>query len=260
MKKGNRMVLSHVFLGMLVFLPACSMSAEDEDLSKVEAVIAQVIKRAEMVNSYALEFEVRDDIAWGDGDISYTHSMLSGLSFSNPQRGYYQMTEVEGNGETETTVFTDEIYEDEDAVYVNFNQEGWIKSESYNNYSETGFEAMIQLLKEIKNMEEIIIEETEEAFEVSFPDMAEVLYEFYDPAISIMEGDAFVETGVPEAFIKIDKEDYSVREFTTKFFYDARTGSSSERVVTIEYRFDDINEIRDIKIPDEVIEEAEANE
>ncbi|WYQ41996.1 hypothetical protein NST67_18825 [Bacillus sp. FSL W7-1321] len=70
---------------------------------------------------------------------------------------------------------------------------------------------MIQLLKEIKNMEEIIIEETEEAFEISFPEMAEDLYEFYDPATSIMESDAFVGTGVPEAFIKIDKEDYSVR-------------------------------------------------
>lgn len=214
MRRGGQNAFVYVFWGVPIFMAACGMSAEDEDLSKVEAVIAQVIKRAEMVNSYALEFEVRDDIAWGDGDISYTHSMLSGLSFSNPQRGYYQMTEVEGNGETETTVFTDEIYEDEDAAYVNFNQEGWIKSESYNNYNETGFEAMIQLLKEIKNTEEIIIEENEKTFEITFPEMVE----FYAQVLSVMESDAFVGTGVPEAFIKIDKEDYSVREFTTNFF------------------------------------------
>lgn len=111
-------------------------------------------------------------------------------------------------------MFTDEIYEDEDAVYVNFNQEGWIKSESYNNYNETGFEAMIQLLKEIKNTEEIIIEENEKTFEITFPEMVE----FYAQVLSVMESDAFVGTGVPEAFIKIDKEDYSVREFTTNFF------------------------------------------
>lgn len=260
MRRGGGHAFVYVFWGLPIFMAACSMNAEDEDLSKVEAVIAQIIERAEMVNSYALEFEVRDDIAWGDGDISYTHSMLSGLSFSNPQRGYYQMTEVEGNGETETTVFTDEIYEDEDAVYVNLNQEGWIKSESYNDYSETGFEAIIQLLKDIENMEEIIIEETEEAFEISFPEMAEVLYDFYAQVLSVKENDTFVEAGEPEALIKIDKENYSVREFTTKFFYDARTGSTSERVVTIEFRFDDINEIEEITIPAEVIKEAEQNE
>ncbi|WYS06091.1 hypothetical protein MKZ27_18990 [Bacillus sp. FSL R5-0394] len=73
---------------------------------------------------------------------------------------------------------------------------------------------MIQLLKEIKNTEEIIIEENEKTFEITFPEMVE----FYAQVLSVMESDAFVGTGVPEAFIKIDKEDYSVREFTTNFF------------------------------------------
>ncbi len=61
-------------------------------------------------------------------------------------------------------------------------------------------------------------------------------------------------------FLRIDKEDYTVLEFTTKFFYEDEAGSDSNSVLTVELRFDDINEIEDITIPAEVIKEAEQNE
>ncbi|MCZ1182593.1 DUF6612 family protein [Shouchella clausii] len=262
MKKGSRLVSGYAFLGLLIFMTACSLRAEDKHLTREEAVIAKTIKQAESVDSYAIEVGILDDIAWGDGTKKYTYSMISGTEALESRRGYSEIVEVEGNEETETTVFNKEIYESEDEIYVNVDHEGWkIPSdpESY-EYEETEYEGAIRFLENIENVEDIIIEENEKTFEITFPEMAEVLYEFYAQVLSVMESDAFVETGVPEAFIKIDKEDYSVREFTTKFFYDARTGSTSERVVTIEFRFDDINEIEDIKIPDEVIEEAEANE
>jgi hypothetical protein len=39
-----------------------------------------------------------------------------------------------------------------------------------------------------------------------------------------------------------------------------RRGAQAESVLTVEYHFDNINEVEDIEIPDEVIKEAEQNE
>lgn len=259
MKKGSWRVSGYASFGLLFFIAACSLSAEDEHLTREEAVITKTIDRAESVNSYKVEGGVFDDIVWRDGEKEYTHSLLSGVATFDPQRGHYHLVEVQGINDTETTVFTDEIYENVDDIYVNYDHEGWGKADGY-EYGETEYKAAINLLGGIENMEEITIEETENVYEVSYSALDKVLYDLYEPALSVIEDSIFVETREPEVFLRINKADYTVREFTTKFFYEGETESEAERVVKIEFRFDDINEIKNIKIPDEVIEEAEQNE
>lgn len=123
----------------------CSLSAKEEHLTREEAIIAKTIKQAESVESYAIKVGILDDIAWGDGTIKYTYYMISGTEALESRRGHFEIVEVEGNEETETTVFNKEIYESGDEIYVNVDHEGWkIPSdpESY-EYEETEYEGAI---------------------------------------------------------------------------------------------------------------------
>ncbi|MFP7335074.1 DUF6612 family protein [Shouchella clausii] len=116
-------------------------------------------------------------------------------------------------------------------------------------------------LEQLENVDELMVEETENEYEIRYSEPDESLYDIYGPpSDAVKNGTVFVETGSPEVFLVIDKANYTIREFTTKFFYEDEAGSDSKSVLTLELRFDDINEVEDFEIPDEVIEEAEANE
>lgn len=187
--------------------------------------------------------------------------MLSSIKI--PERTHSQVVQEYGIGETETTVFTSELYRNTKDVYINLDNEGWKKSEEPNDfeYDYTGYEGAIIFLEQLGNVDELMVEETVNEYEVRYSEPDESLYDIYGPpSDAVKNGTVFVETGSPEVFLVIDKADYTVREFTTKFFYEDEAGSDSEGTATMEMRFDDINEVEDFEIPDEVIEEAEANE
>lgn len=263
MKKESWRVSGYVSLGLLFFTAACSMSTEDEDKKREEAIIAQAIEQAELVNSYEIEGGVFNDITWEDGRMEYTYYLFSAIETSEPQRTHAHLEEKQGNGDTEIILSTEEIYEKGEDIYVNSDGKGWEKTSNSANYEYemTEHEVAIRLLDRIENMEGVNVEKTDETYEFSYYEADKTIYDIYKPTSSeTVKGTTFVETGSPEVSLAIDQTDYTIREYTIKFFYEDEAGSSAESVLTIEYHFDNINEIEDIEIPDEVIKEAEKSE
>ncbi|GIN12666.1 hypothetical protein J26TS2_25330 [Shouchella clausii] len=263
MRRGRRNAFVYVILGLLCFTAACSMSTEDEDKTREEAIIAQAIEQAELVNSYEIEGGVFNDITWEDGRMEYTYYLFSAFETSEPQRTHAHLEEKQGNGDTEITLNTEEIYEKGEDIYVNSDGEGWKKTSNSANYEYemTEHEVAIRLLDRIENLEGVNVEKTDETYDFSYYEADETIYDIYKPTSSeTVKGTTFVETGSPEVFLAIDETDYTVREYTIKFFYEDQAGGKAENVLTVEYRFDNINEIEDIEIPAEVIKEAEQNE
>jgi hypothetical protein len=122
-----------------------------------------------------IEGGILDDIVWEDKRTEYTHSLFAGTKTFKPQRAYSQLEEKYGSGETEDTTFTAEIYENGNDIYVNLDNGGWQKPDGY-EYDETDYEAAIRVLDGIENLEEMIIEETEDAYEIRYSEADEVLY------------------------------------------------------------------------------------
>ncbi|WYQ41998.1 DUF6612 family protein [Bacillus sp. FSL W7-1321] len=261
MRRGGRNAFVYVFFGLLFFTSACNTDAKEEHLTTEEAIIAKTIEQAESVESYAIEGGILEDFLWEDGSSEYNYLLLS--SNKIPELTHSQVVQEYGIGEFETTVFTSELYQNAKERYINLDDKGWKKSEDPKDieYDYTEYEAPIMFLEQLENVDELMVEETEAEYEIRYSEPNETLYDIYEPpSEASKKGTVFVETGSPEVFLVIDKADYTVREFTTTFFYEDEAGSDSEGTATLELRFDDINEVEDFEIPDEVIEEAEANE
>ncbi|MFB4258002.1 DUF6612 family protein [Shouchella clausii] len=261
MRRDGRHAFVYVFFVLLIFTSACNTDAKEEDLTREEAIIAKTIEQAESVESYAIEGGILEDFLWEDGGSEYNYLLLSSIKI--PERTHSQVVQEYGIGKTETTVFSSELYRNTKDVYINLDNEGWEKSEESNDfeYDYTGYEGAIIFLEQLENVDELTIEETENEYEIYYSEPDESLYDIYGPpSDAVKNGTVFVETGSPEVFLVIDKANYTIREFTTTFFYEDEAGSESESTATMELRFDKINEIEDFEIPDEVIEEAEANE
>ncbi|GIN09790.1 hypothetical protein J1TS1_39350 [Shouchella clausii] len=261
MRRGGRNAFVYVFFGLLTFTSACNTDAKEEHLTTEETIIAKTIEQAESVESYAIEGGLLEDFLWEDGSSEYNYLLLSSIEI--PERTYSQVVQEYGIGEFETTVFTSELYQNAKERYINLDDKGWKKSDDPKDieYDYTGYEAPIMFLKQLENVDELTVEETENEYEIRYSEPDASLYDIYGPpSDAVKNGTVFVETGSPEVFLVIDKADYTVREFTTTFFYEDEAGSDSEGTATMEMRFDDINEVEDFEIPDEVIEEAEANE
>ncbi|PAF25973.1 hypothetical protein CHH61_10860 [Shouchella clausii] len=263
MRRGGRHAFVYVLFGLLFFTAACNTDAKEENLTREEAIIMKTIEQADSVDSYTVEGGLLEDFVWGDGSTEYNHLLGTVSRIESLQLAYRQYRQEYSNGQTETTVFTGQIYQNEDDVYINVDDEGWkTRSEPDRfEYEYTDYEAAITFLERVENMEEVRIEETENEYEIRYSEPQESLYDIYGPPSEASKNrTVFVENGSPEVFLIINKSDYTVREFTTKFFYEDEAGSDSKGVLTLELRFDDINEVEDFEIPDEVIEEAEANE
>lgn len=261
MRRRGRNAFVYVFFGLLIFTSACNTDAKEENLTREEAIIAKTIEQAESVESYTIEGGILEDFLWEDQSTEYNYLLVSSIKI--PERTHSQVVQEYGIGETETTVFTSELYRNTKDVYINLDNKGWKKSEEPNDfeYDYTGYEAPIMFLEQVENVDELTVEETENEYEIRYSEPHESFYDIYGPPSEASKnGTVFVETGSPEVFLVIDKANYTIREFTTKFFYEDEAGSDSKSVLTLELRFDDINEVEDFEIPDEVIEEAKQNE
>ncbi|PAF25977.1 hypothetical protein CHH61_10855 [Shouchella clausii] len=260
MRRGGRNAFVYVFFGLLFFTSACNTDAKEENLTREEAIIAKTIEKGESVDSFMIEMGMYEDYIWEDGSTEYDYVFLSGTDFL--ERSHSRSTQKYGNEETETIGFLAEIYRDTEEVYLNMNNEGWRKANpSDYQYEMTEYEGAIDFLGNIQNMREVMIKENESEYEISYSGEDESLYEGYAlPSPLIKEATSFVVTGSPEVFFRIEKEDYTIREFTTKFFYEDEAESGAEAILTVETYFDEINEVEDVVIPNEVIEEAKVNE
>ncbi|MDO7283891.1 hypothetical protein Q5W88_12260 [Shouchella clausii] len=264
MRRRGRHAFVYVFFGLLTFTSACDTDAK-EDLTKEEAIIAKTIEQAESVDSYTVEGGVLEDFIWEDGSTEYNYLLGTVSRIESLQLAYNQYRQEYSTGEIKTTVFTGQIYQNEDDVYINVDDEGWKARSDPDRfeYEYTDYEAAITFLEHVENIEEMRIEETETEYEISYAEPDEFLYRLNEPpSEATKDGITFEENGSPEVFLRINKGDYTVQEFTTKFFYEDKNGGTAKGITTLESLFADINKIEaeDLEIPEEVIEEAEANE
>ncbi len=269
--RQSKYMFGYLSLGALALTSACFHS-ENDDLKK-EEVITRSLEKAKTVQSYSLENNFEYYIR---PTMEFEEQSFVGKVIESPRTSYFEAREEYGREEEEIRKerYLGELYTTDGQTYLRSEEEGWVREEEVLGESipaeyENEYDIPETLLGIFEGLDNVSMVEERNHYELFYKgDDQEIFEAFYMP-VEYTEPGTFTDTinykkreeGPPEVFLRIRKQDLTVEELEAKFYYeDADSYVETEIDYVWSFRFDDINEIDKIDVPDEVFEEAEQNE
>lgn len=271
MRRQRRRRFKYVFLGTFLVATGCFHS-ENDGLKK-EEVITRSLEKAETVHSYSLEHNFENYV---HPTTRFEKQTFVGEVIESPRTSYFEATEEYGREDEEVREerYLGELYTVDGQTYLRSEEEGWVREEevlgeSISSEYENEYDIPEILLGIFQGLNDVSMVEERNHYELFYKgDDQEIFEAFYMP-VEYTEPGTFTDTikykkreeGPPEVFLRIRKQDLTVEELEAKFYYeDADSYVETEIDYVWSFRFDDINEIDKIDVPDEMFEEAEQNE
>lgn len=243
----------YLFLATLVFalLAACGDNNENDNSN--EDIFSSVAKHKDEVENY--EFEL-------DSETTFTNEETEDVLQSNQAlmiSEYFETKQqsagtLQSNNDDVDTVI--EYYDVDDMAYANINGQGWedvtggdlITDDHSQNY-----DAIANLISDIKDDVDVTSDDSSYLF--TFQGQNETVYNAFEAPYSITLSGITPSELEQDVEIKVDKETAFV-EYVKNTITGANDGVEVEFL--IDHQFNNINEIAEIKIPQEVIDEVES--
>lgn len=235
-----------MMIAFALILTACGGKESKED------VINSIEEKSDEVESYSTEMKL--DIKVFDDNDTVTEESNGVLKVDMNEKTQESSGKMTQDGQIV------EYYSTEETTYAQENDSGWMDmtAEADNfKHEETKYEGVAQIITNLKDEEDVEMEEEDGKFIFSFKGTNEKVYKALEEPYSLSFEDADTKDIEHDLTITVDSETYLIEELTNTMSLEV---DGEKAKIIIGHTFDKINEIDAIEIPQEVIDEAEAQD
>jgi len=242
LKKYLYLLLS---LLLIAILTACGKNSKEE-------VIEQLENQVDQVETYYTEATV-DITMTTPNDDANDHSRASSTSYVNEQTNESSGVLMEDEQRTD-------YYSTEDTTYAKINDNTWedmtTQEEKFKS-SDTTYPNVAHILIDLKEHEELEMEEQDEKYIFTFAGKSEAVYQAFERPYSLTIEGAAPKDVTQDVQITVDRESYFIENVQNNLSVEIEGHSFEMEIIQT---YNQINSIDDIEIPQEVIDEAESTE
>lgn len=242
MKKG---VLSSVLIATFL-LVGCEQSLSSEE------VVTEVKANQESVENYQAFIELAVSITNQEsGEILQESNSVTDIVFNETNLDNYGTLTASDGANT----MVQEHYSIGDQAFLNLDDQGWmdVSTQQETLFQNTGttYEHLIPIVETISNVGEMT--EDDDSYIYSFQGVSEELYSAFETPYSLRFGAVPPNEVEHETILVIDKETLIIEELNSKL---SGEQEGHELLMNIKHEYDNMNEMNDMKIPQEVIDAA----
>lgn len=235
---------------MFIFAVIFTACGSNQSLSN-EEIISKLENHADEVDSYHAEININVDL-FEDGDaIQNSSASLKVDMIESTMESSGEIIE-ESDGAQMKTLY----YSTEGATYANMNDEGWqdfTAQQQIFQQNDSTYPALVKLILDIKDEDGITFTDDGDHYVLSFNDKSQVVFEAFEAPYSLSV------VGFDSAEMEHDLNIYINQDtFYINHLQYTVTGEHENYVIEmgIDHKYENMNGITEIEIPQEVIDEA----